>query len=120
MPDAFLHLLEGAGLDLANALERFAELLGQLAERYRLFGETVRLENSPLAVVKHRESFAKRLAPVVEFLALEQQPLLTRRFVDQPIPELLRKRDPLQREGNNMLASPIFSAERNSNQPTEI
>jgi hypothetical protein len=120
MPDAFLHLLEGADLDLTNALARYAEFLGELAERGRLFLETGRLENSPLAIVKHREGFAKGLAPVVEFLALEQQPLLTRRFVDQPIPELLRKRDPLQREGNNMLPSPIFSAERNSNQSTEI
>src|ERR1700720_3699780 len=83
MPDAFLHLLEGADLNLANALARYAEFLGKLAERDRLFGETARLENAPLAVVEHREGFAKHLAPVVELLVLEQQLLLARRLVDQ-------------------------------------
>src|SRR5260370_21641653 len=85
MPDRFLHLLEGARLDLAYALARYAEFRGKLFERDRPLGETARLEDAPLAVVEHREGLVKRLAPAVELLVLEQHPLLTRRVTDQPI-----------------------------------
>jgi len=44
MPDSSLHLLEGADLDLANALARYAEFPGKLVERHPLFGEMARLE----------------------------------------------------------------------------
>ena len=36
--DRLLHLLEGAHLDLADALARHAELVGKLFERDRLVG----------------------------------------------------------------------------------
>ena len=42
-----LHLLEGAHLDLAHALARDAEFLGQLRERDLFLGEPARLEDAP-------------------------------------------------------------------------
>src|SRR3982075_3259183 len=45
-----LHLLEGAHLDLAHALARDAEFLGQLHERDLLLGEPTRFEDSPLVL----------------------------------------------------------------------
>lgn len=46
-----LHLREGAHLDLAYALARDAEFLGQLHERDLFLGEPARLEDAPLALV---------------------------------------------------------------------
>src|SRR6266702_4048948 len=80
-----LHLLEGAHLDLAHALARDAEFLGELLERDRVVREPAGFENAPLAIVEHIERLAERLAAVVELLALGQQPLLARRVADQPI-----------------------------------
>src|SRR6516164_8893049 len=40
-----LHLLEGAHLDLAHALARDAEFLGQLRERDLFLGKSARLED---------------------------------------------------------------------------
>src|ERR1035438_6345036 len=47
-----LHLLEGAHVDLAHALARDAELLGEFRERDRVLGKPARLEDAPLAVVE--------------------------------------------------------------------
>ena len=44
-----LHLLEGDHLDLAHALARDAEFLGQLRERDLFLGQPARLEDAPLA-----------------------------------------------------------------------
>ena len=53
--DAVLHcvlyLLEGVHLDLAHALARDAEFLGQFRERDLFLGESARLEDPPLALV---------------------------------------------------------------------
>jgi len=46
-----LDLLEGAYLDLAHALARDAEFLGQLSERDLFLGEPTRFEDAPLARV---------------------------------------------------------------------
>src|SRR4029453_5024827 len=50
-----LHLLEGAPLDLAHALARDTEFLGQLHERDLFLGEPACLEDAPLALVEHGE-----------------------------------------------------------------
>src|SRR5260370_27733798 len=60
-----LHLLEGAHLDLADALAGDAELLRQLLERDRIVGQPPRLEDAALAVVEHAERRRQRLAAVV-------------------------------------------------------
>src|SRR5712675_2251688 len=57
-----LHLREGAHLDLAYALARDAEFLGQLHERDLFLSKQARLEDAPLALVEHRERVGKRLA----------------------------------------------------------
>src|SRR3979409_2759576 len=57
-----LHLREGAHLDLAYALARDAEFLGQLHERDLFLGEPAHLEDAPLALVEHGERTRQRLA----------------------------------------------------------
>src|ERR1700737_3046160 len=63
-----LHLLEGADLDLAHALARDAEFLGQLHQRDLFLGEPARLEDAPLALVEHGERTGQRLAAGIELL----------------------------------------------------
>ena len=63
-----LHLLEGAHLDLARALARDAELVGELRERARVLGQAPPLEDAPLALVEHAKRIGQRLAPVIELL----------------------------------------------------
>src|SRR5690348_4829527 len=65
-----LHLREGAHLNLAHALRRHAELIGKPLERDRLVGEPPRLEDATLTAAEHGKSFAQRLAPIVELLAV--------------------------------------------------
>src|SRR5258708_21736506 len=62
VPHCVLHLLEGAHLDLAHALARDAEFLGQLHERDLLLGEPTRFEDAPLALVEHGEHIGQRVA----------------------------------------------------------
>src|SRR5258706_10799112 len=57
-----LHLFEGTHAYLAHALARDAELIGELLERDRFFGEPARLEDAPLPVVEHGERRGERLA----------------------------------------------------------
>src|SRR5258708_16560631 len=86
-----LHLREGAHLDLAYALARDAEFLGQLHERDLFLGEPTRLEDAPLALVEHGERIGQRLATVIELLARGERRLLVRGFVHQrvlPLPRL--------------------------------
>src|SRR5258707_12242609 len=93
-----LHLLEGAYLDLAHALARDAEFLGQLHERDPFLGEPARFEDAPLALVEHGERIGQRLAAVIELLARRERPLLVRGFVHHPVlpfprlPVLARRR----------------------------
>ena len=49
-----LDLLEGAHLDLADALAADAELRGEVLQRRRLLGQAPRLEDALLAVVRGR------------------------------------------------------------------
>src|SRR5258705_10993971 len=80
-----LHLLEGAHLDLAHALARDAEFLGQLHERDLFLGEPTRLEDAPLALVEHGERIGQLLAAVIELLARGERRLLVRGFVTQRV-----------------------------------
>src|SRR5438445_3063747 len=80
-----LHLREGANLDLAYALARDAEFLGQLHERDLFLGEPARLEDAPLALVEHGERTGQRLSAVIELLARGERRLLVREFVYQPV-----------------------------------
>src|SRR3979409_2012431 len=57
-----LHLREGAHLDLAHALARDTEFLGQLHERDLFLGEPTRFEDAPLALVEHGERIGHALA----------------------------------------------------------
>ncbi len=58
MGDVVLHrlldLLESAHFDLAHALARHAELVGEFFERDRIVGQPARLENAAFAIVEHR------------------------------------------------------------------
>src|SRR5260370_11972228 len=59
-----LHLLETTHAYLAHALARYAELVRELLERDRFFGEPARLEDAPLSVVERgaRQRQAERAA----------------------------------------------------------
>ena len=64
VPHRFLHLLEGAHLDLARSLARDAELVGELREREPVLGQAPPLEDA-LTVLNERERRifeARRLA----------------------------------------------------------
>src|SRR6476646_7097860 len=80
-----LHLREGAHLDLAHALARDAEFLGQFHERDLFLGEPARFEDAPLARVEHGEHIGQRLAAVIELLARGERRLLVRGFVHTPV-----------------------------------
>src|SRR5436190_7964715 len=80
-----LHLLEGTHAYLAHALARDAELVGELLERDRLFGEPTRLEDAPLPVVERGERRGERLAAIVELPARGERRLLVGMLVDQPV-----------------------------------
>src|SRR6202142_874082 len=73
-----LHLREGAHLDLAHALARDAEFLGELQGGDLVLGGPARLEDAPLALVEHRERTGQRLAAVTELLARGERRLLVR------------------------------------------
>jgi hypothetical protein len=80
-----LHLLEGAHVDLAHALARDAELLGELRERDRVLGKPARLEDAPLAVVELGERLRQRLAAVVKLFAFDQRGFLIGGLVGERI-----------------------------------
>src|ERR1700738_3117700 len=60
-------------------------LEGELLERYRIVGQSARLENAPLPVVEHGERFAQGFLAVVRFLALGEPGFLVRSVIDQPV-----------------------------------
>ncbi len=47
-----LHLFEGAHLDLPHTFARYAELLGEVFQRYGILGQPPRLEDSAFALVQ--------------------------------------------------------------------
>src|SRR2546428_13489447 len=81
-----LHLLEGAHLDLAHALARDAEFVGEILERDRVVGEAPRLEDAALALVEHGERLAERLAAGVRPPAPPAAPPPARPCVRPPPP----------------------------------
>ena len=60
-----LHLLEGAHLDLADALARHAELGGEVLQRHRVVGEPAGLEDATLARIEHAHRAVQRVAAVI-------------------------------------------------------
>src|SRR6516164_11652033 len=83
--DRRLHLLEGADLDLAHALPRYAELGREIFQRHRLVGEPPRLEDAAFSRVEHLDCTAQCLAAMIELLAIGHQRFLARRGIDQPV-----------------------------------
>ena len=79
------HFLEGKHLDLPHALARDAEFIGEHSKRDRVFGEAPRLEDTALAIVEARQGLGQRLAPIFQIFVLDQDALLARRVIDQPI-----------------------------------
>src|SRR6266481_5067279 len=80
-----LHLLERVHVDLAHALARDAELVGEFRERDRVLGEPARFEDAPLAIVERGERRGERLAAVVELVARGKRGLLAGTLVNQPV-----------------------------------
>src|SRR5260370_39781169 len=76
--------------DLAHALARDAELIGELLERDRFFGEPARLEDAPLPVVEHGERRGEGLAAAARLLACGECRLLVGMLADQPVLPLPR------------------------------
>src|SRR5215468_1903165 len=80
-----LHLLEGTHAYLVHALARYAELVRELIERDRLFGESARLEDAPLPVVERGDRQGEGLTAAVELLACGECRLLVGTLVNQPV-----------------------------------
>ena len=80
-----LHLLEGAHLDLADALAGDAELGGKLLQRQRLLGKPARLEHAPLARVQALQRVVQHAAALVALLGFGKRRLLVHGVVDQPV-----------------------------------
>src|SRR5215475_6410640 len=80
-----MHFLETTHLNLAHALARDAEILGQLRKRDPFLGEPARLEDASLALVENGERIEQRLAAVIELLVFRQPRFLVRALVDQPV-----------------------------------
>src|SRR5262249_17739566 len=76
--DRGLHLFKGADLDLAHALARHAELGSKIFQRHRLFRETTRLEDAPLARVEHTHRAGQRLVAMIVLFALGHAGFLVR------------------------------------------
>src|SRR3954471_16362922 len=66
--DRGLHLLEGADLDLADALARHAELGSKVFQRHRLIGEAARLEDAAFARVEYAHGAVQGVTTVIIFL----------------------------------------------------
>src|SRR5205807_337117 len=81
-----LHLLEGAHLDLAHALARDAEFLGEFFQRDRIVRQPSRLEDATLALVQHRHRIAQRAVAVVGLFVGDDAGFLADTVgVDQPV-----------------------------------
>src|SRR5260370_35070726 len=76
--------------DLAHALARDAELVGELLERDRFFGEPARLEDAPLPLVERGERRGEGLAAGVEPLAPGAGRVAGRTLLAPPDPPLAR------------------------------
>src|SRR5262245_66240859 len=85
VPHRLLHLLEGTHAYLAHALARDAELVGELLESDRFFGEQARLEDAPLQVVEKGERRGEGLAAAAKILASGVCYLLCTETVDHLI-----------------------------------
>src|SRR6516162_5600327 len=62
-----LYLFEGTGLDLAHALARHTEFVGQLSKRHRVFGQASAFENAPGARVERAKRNGSRAASIVSW-----------------------------------------------------
>src|SRR6516165_10696055 len=80
-----LYLFEGTDLDLAYALARHTEFVGQLSKRHRVFGQAPALENASGARLERAKRNGKRVATVIEFLARGERLLLVRGVTHEPV-----------------------------------
>ena len=85
MLDRLSHLFEDKHLDLPHALARDADFIREHSKRDRVFGQAPRFEDPALANVKSRQGLDQRLAPIFQLFVLDQDALLARRVIDQPI-----------------------------------
>src|SRR5438552_3937115 len=65
-----LHLPERADVDLPHALAQHAEFGGEVFQRHRSCRHAPRLENAACPGVEHARGAIKRLATMIELLAL--------------------------------------------------
>src|SRR6516225_3932878 len=80
-----LYLFEGPGLDLAHALARHTEFVGQLSKRHRVFGQAPALKNASRTRLERAKRNGERAATVIEFLARREHRLLVRGVTNQPV-----------------------------------
>lgn len=85
MLDCLSHLFEDKHLDLPHPLARDAEFVGEHSKRDWVFGQAPRFEDPALANVEFRQGLDQRLAPIFQLFVLDQDALLARRVIDQPI-----------------------------------
>jgi len=85
MLDRLSHLFEDKHLDLPHALARDADFIREHSKRDRVFGQAPSYEDPALASVESRQGVDQRLAPIFQLFVLDQDALLARRVIDQPI-----------------------------------
>src|SRR5437763_12565585 len=83
--DRLLQFLEGAHLDLADALAGDAELLREILEGGRVVLEPALDEDVPLAIRQELHRLAEEVAANAELLALAEPGLLVVALVDEPV-----------------------------------
>src|SRR5947209_11233759 len=82
--DRLLELLEGADLDLADALVRDAVFLRQILKRGRLLAQPAMRQDIALALVEMAHGLDQEVAAQAELLAVAELGLLAFALVDQP------------------------------------
>jgi len=80
-----LYLFEGPGFDLAHALARHTEFVGQLSKRHPVFGQAPALENPSGARFERAKRNGERVATIIQFLARGEGLLLIRGVTHEPI-----------------------------------
>ena len=85
MLDRLSHFLKGKYLDLPHPLARDADFISEHSKRDRVFGQAPSFEDPALASVESRQGLDQRLAPIFQLFVLDQDALLARRVIDQPI-----------------------------------
>ena len=103
--DRLLHLLEGTRFDLAHALFRHAELVGQLRECDRVFRQAPHLEDAPVPPLEHAKRIGQDLAAVIVLVARGERRFLVLGYVP-PASPAIRPESPPSRMVSLSEASP--------------